>query len=68
MSFTVTIMMSKAFFLQSIMKDAYDHHAAIYFLLLDRLKTQKSSLLNMGRYFDDHHLALLKPINQDYSC
>ena len=51
------------------MKDAYDHHAAIYFLLLDRLKTQKSSLLNMGRYFDDHHLALLKPINQGYySC
>ena len=34
---------------QSIMKDAYDHHAAIYFLLLDRLKTQKSSLSNMGR-------------------
>jgi serine/threonine protein kinase len=34
---------------ESIMKDAYDHHAAIYFLLLDRLKTQKSSLSNMGR-------------------
>jgi serine/threonine-protein kinase SIK2 len=30
---------------ESIMKDAYDHHAAIYFLLLDRLKEQKTNLV-----------------------
>jgi len=29
---------------ESIIKDAYDHHAAIYFLLLDRLKEQKNNI------------------------
>jgi len=29
---------------ESIIKDAYDHHAAIYFLLLDRLKEQKTNI------------------------
>ena len=35
--------MLKTFCFQSIMKDAYDHHAAIYFLLLDKLQEQKMS-------------------------
>ena len=29
---------------EAIIKDAYDHHAATYFLLLDRLKEQKNSI------------------------
>jgi len=29
---------------ESIIKDSYDHHAAIYFLLSDKLKEQKSNL------------------------
>lgn len=29
---------------EAIIKDAYDHHAAIYFLLLDRLKEQKNNI------------------------
>ena len=29
---------------QSIIKDTYDHHAAIYFLLIDRLKEQKNNI------------------------
>ena len=28
---------------QSIMKESYDHHAAIYFLLLDKLREQRTS-------------------------
>ena len=39
--------MAKSFYLlplfQSIMKESYDHHAAIYFLLLDKLREQRSS-------------------------
>jgi len=29
---------------EAIIKDTYDHHAAIYFLLLDRLKEQKNNI------------------------
>ena len=32
------------FCFQSIIKDSYDHHAAIYFLLLDKLKEQRTNI------------------------
>ncbi|KAG1698106.1 Serine/threonine-protein kinase SIK2 [Nymphon striatum] len=44
----------------SLIEEKYDHHAAIYYLLLDRLNRQRSSLTRTGTAYEDQSFEAQK--------